>query len=151
MPESRSRRRAVDWDKVARLVLRVVPILPMPEIYDLARDLQRSRGELNEKVNRAAEALREASQLVDNLQAELNERVASVQKLKLEYERYQQLATIEEQKAKALIEQLQAALGAGRTWERWIALAINLVAGLIVFVLGVWLSPWVKTVFGIGE
>mgnify|MGYP001618767100 CR=1 FL=1 len=146
-----SRRPRVDWDKVARLVLRVVPILPMPEIYDLARDLQRSRGELSEKVNRAAAALQEASQLVDDLQNQLAERVDSVQKLKLEYERYQHLATVEEPKAKALIEQLQEALGAGRTRERWIALAINLAAGLIVFVLGVWLSPRVRAILGIGE
>jgi len=109
------RRPPVDWDKVARLVLRVVPILPMPEIYDLARDLQRSRGELSEKVNRAAAALQEATQLVGDLQNQLAERVDSVQKLKLEYEKYQQLTTVEEQKAKALIEQLQQALGAGRT------------------------------------
>jgi len=28
---------------------------------------------------------------------------------------------------------------------------INLIAGLIVFVLGVWLSPWVKRGLEIGE
>ena len=62
-----------------------------------------------------------------------------MEKLKTEYERYQQLATVEEGKAKALIEQMQLTLGAGRSRERWIALVINIVAGTIVFILGVWL------------
>ncbi len=148
MPKGKPTGPGVDWDKVARLVLRTVPILPGPEIYDLLKDLQRSRGELDQKVKRAASALQDASTLVTELQGELTDRVEQVGKLKSEYERYQQLATIEEEKAKALIEQLQQALGAGCSRERWIALAINLVAGIIVFVLGVWLSPWIKTFFG---
>lgn len=141
----------VDWNKVARLILRMVPIVPGPEIYDLARDLQRSRGKLDQKVTRATTALQDASTLVSELQSELTERVDRVQKLKVEYEHYQQLAMIEEPKAKALIYQLQEALSTGRSRERLIALAINLAAGFIVFVSGVLLSPWIKTLFSIGE
>lgn len=140
----------MDWDKVARLFLRSLPLLPGPEIYDLLKDLQRSRGELGQKVNRAAAALEDASTLVAELDGELTTKVGQVEKLKAEYDRYQQLATVEEGKAKALIEQLQLTVGAGRSRERWIALALNLVAGIIVFVLGVWLSPWIKTLLGVG-
>lgn len=150
MTENKGGGSRVDWNKVARLVLRMLPVLPGPEIYDLVKNLQHSRGELDQKVRRAATALQDASTLVAELQSELTERVDQVQKLKVEYERYQQLATTEEQKARALIDQLQQALGAGRSRERWIALAINLVAGIIVFVMGVWLSPWIKTLFRIG-
>lgn len=140
----------MDWDKVARLFLRSLPLLPGPEIYDLLKDLQRSRGELGQKVNRAAAVLEDASTLVAELDGELTTKVGQVEKLKAEYDRYQQLATVEEGKAKALIEQLQLTVGAGRSRERWIALALNLVAGIIVFVLGVWLSPWIKTLLGVG-
>ena len=139
-----------DWDKVARLFLRSISVLPGPEIYDLLKDLQSSRTELGDKVKRAASALEAASKLVAELEAELTTKVGQVEKLKTEYERYQQLATVEEGKAKALIEQLQLTLGAGRSRERWIALVINIVAGTIVFILGVWLSPWIKNVLGIG-
>lgn len=140
----------MDWDKVARLFLRSLPLLPGPEIYDLLKDLQRSRGELGQKVNRAAAVLEDASTLVAELDGELTTKVGQVEKLKAEYDRYQQLATVEEGKAKALIEQLQLTVGAGRSRERWIALALNLVAGIIVFVLGVWLSPWIKALLGVG-
>jgi hypothetical protein len=140
----------IEWDKVVRLFLRTIPLSPGPEIYDLLKDLQRSRGELGEKVKRAASALEDASNIVTELEGELTTKVRQVERLKTQYERYQQLATVEEGKAKALIEQLQLTLGAGRSRERWIALAINIVAGIIVFVLGVWLSPWIKTLLGIG-
>jgi predicted RNase H-like nuclease (RuvC/YqgF family) len=124
-------------------------MLPGPEIYDLLKDLQSSRTELGGKVKRAAAALENASTLVAELQAELTTKVEQVEKLKTEYERYQQLASVEEGKAKALVEQLQQTLGAGRSRERWIALAINIVAGIIVFILGVWLSGWIRSLFGI--
>lgn len=140
----------IEWNKVVQLLLRSIPILPGPEIYDLLKDLQRSRGELGEKVKRAASALEDAFNIVKELEGELTTKVRQVERLKTQYERYQQLATVEEGKAKALIEQLQLTLGAGRSRERWIALAINIVAGIIVFVLGVWLSPWIRTLLGIG-
>jgi len=149
MATDRPKGPVVDWDKVARLLLRSLPILPAPEIYDLLKDLQQSRGQLDQKVKRAASALHDASTLVAELQGELTEKVDQVAKLKVEYERYQQLSTIEEQKAKALIEQLHLALGTGRSRERWIAFAINLAAGITVFLLGVWLSPWIRRLFGI--
>ena len=150
MPDKKQLGPSTDWHKVARLFLSTIPLLPGPEIYDLLKNLQRSRGELGQKVNQAASALENASALVAELEGELSTKVGQVEKLKAEYERYQQLATVEEGKAKALIDQLQQTFGAERSRERWITLAINLVAGIIVFVLGVWLSPWIKTLLGIG-
>jgi hypothetical protein len=86
---------------------------------------------------------------VAELEGELTQKLDQVQKLKSEYSRYQELATMEEHKAKALIVELQKALGVGCGRERWIALAINLIAGFIIFVLGVWLSPRVSSWLGI--
>lgn len=144
--------RAVRRDKLIRLILRALPVpfVPGPEIYDLLRDLQRSRAGLDGKVRRAMASLEEASALVTELQDELSDRVVKVGKLREEYEKYEQLAQIEERKAEALIKQLEATVGHGRSRERWVALGINLVAGLIVFILGVLLGPWLKQLLGIG-
>jgi len=140
----------VNHEKLIRLFLRALPLpfLPGPEIYDLLKDLQRSRTELDIKVRRTTQALLDASRLMSELEKELTQRSAKVNKLQEEYDKYEQLAQVEEKKAEALIKQIQDTLGKGRIRERWVALAINLIAGLIVFALGVFLAPWIKGLFG---
>jgi hypothetical protein len=139
-------------DKIVRLVLRALPLpfVPGPELYDLLTDLQRSRTAVGAKVDRAVKSLTEASELVAELQAELTERVEKVGKLQAEYEKYEQLAKVEEGKARALIDQIEETVGRGRSQERWIALGINLVAGILVFLLGVFAGPWITAWLGIG-
>ena len=85
------------------------------------------------------------SQLQTALQAE----ISRVDTLKNEYEKYKILASTEEEKATAFVQQIQDSLGHGRNRERWIAFGINLIAGLIMFVLGVLLSPIVMSLLGI--
>jgi len=138
------------WAKVARLFLRTIPLVPGPEIFDLLVEVQRSQGELGQKVAGAAASLEQASKLVEELESELGAKLRQVEKLQTEYDRYEKLAAVEEGKAKAMIDELHAALGTGRARERWIALGINLLAGVVVFVLGVVLSPWVRVVLGVG-
>jgi len=152
-PENKDRRarRAIDRDKVVRLILRSlpVPLVPFPELYDILRDVQKSRTDLDVKVRKTSQALTEASTLVAELQAELSERVEKVGRLRAEYERYQELARVEEGKAAALIKQLEATLSRGRGSERWVALGINLIAGLVIFILGILLSPWLRKLLGV--
>lgn len=62
---------------------------------------------------------------------------------------YKGLASIKEEEAKALLKQLEETLNQGQSRERWIALGINIVAGLLVFLLGVFLSPLVRQAFGL--
>lgn len=151
MPNTEKRVSAQILKEIVRIFWSTIPFGTIGvDLRAVVKDIQRSRGELGEKVERAAAALVDASILVSELEDELTTRVAKVDRLKTEYERYQQLATVEEGKAQALIEQLQLTLGAGRSRERWIALGMNLAAGVVVFVLGVWLSPWVKDLLGVG-
>lgn len=142
----------LDRDKMVRLALRALPLpfVPGPELYDLLRDLQRSRTAVGAKVERAVKSLTEASELVAELQAELTERVEKVGKLQAEYEKYEQLAKVEEGKARALIDQIEETVGRGRSRERWIALGINLAAGIIVFLLGVIAGPRITAWLWIG-
>ena len=64
------------------------------------------------------------------------------QTIRSDYERYSKLAEIEEKNAEAFIKQLQLALQGGKKRERLISLGINLLAGLIIFALGVFAGPW---------
>ena len=156
MPEQKEQAaspKRLDRDKIVRLALRALPLpfVPGPELYDLLTDLQRSRTAVGAKVDRAVESLTEASELVAELQVELTERVDKVGKLQAEYEKYEQLAKVEEGKARAIIAQIEETVGRSRSRERWIALGINVVAGILVFLLGVFAGPRITTWLGLGS
>jgi len=140
-----TRKSQVDTSKLlnhlSRVVLRMLPILPGPELYDLVKDLSRSRTELDEKITRAQTSLSETSTLVKELESGLNDRVEKLQRLKLEYKKYSELVEVEEGKAKPIIQQIETAIGRNRGKERLIALGLNLLAGIIVFLLGVGFGP----------
>ena len=87
--------------------------------------------------------------MVAELQSSIQAEVNRVDSMKEEYEHYKGLASIEEKQARALMEQLQDSLSQGRGRERLVALAINIVAGLVIFILGVWLSPLIRELFGV--
>ena len=62
----------------------MLPLVPGPEIYDLIKDLSKSRTSLDEKVTKAYESLHETSTLISELEDGLKERVSKVEKLKEE-------------------------------------------------------------------
>lgn len=134
---------------LGQVMLRMLPLIPGPEIAALITDLSRSRTRLDDKIRRAADGLHETSQLISELEADLQGRLAKLDELKSEYSRYSQLAEIEENKARALVQQLELSLGRGRGRERMISLLLNLLAGVIVFVLGVIAGPALTRFFGL--
>jgi hypothetical protein len=134
-----------------RALWRSLPILPGPDIYDLFVDLRRSRKSVDEKIQQALESLQDASRLVDELEDSLAERTRKLNTLRQEVDRYSKLAEIEEDKAKAIVQQLELSVNKGKNVERWVSVAINIIAGLLLFILGLVLSPMVKTWFGVGE
>ncbi len=136
-------------ERTPRILLRMLPLVPGPEIYDLIKDLSKSRTSLDEKVTKAYESLHETSSLISELEGGLKERVSKVEKLKKEYDRYSALAEVEEDKAKALVKQLELTIGKGQPRERLISLFLNITAGIIVFVLGVFASPHLSRWLGI--
>ncbi len=142
----------IDPDKVVRLFLRslTLSIIPGPELYDILKDIQSSRTDIGMKVKHVAESLTEASKVLNDLQNDLSNKVNAVNKLREDYEKYEQLAKVEELKAQAIIKQLDEALGKNKPKERWIALGINLVAGIFVFILGIVFGPWIKIWLNIG-
>jgi predicted RNase H-like nuclease (RuvC/YqgF family) len=148
-PTSKSVDRVQLFHRLARLVLRTIPFVPAPELYDLLTDLQKSRTELDGKVRRAVESLREASEVVAELETELSQQMGRTEHLREEYEKYSKLAQIEEEKAAALIRQLQQTVDKGKDSERWISFGINIVAGLIIFLVGVVLGPWLMRFLGL--
>lgn len=139
--------------KKALLKSLVAILVPGPgrEIYLLVDDLQRSRTSLEEKIDKASDSLHETSRLIGELEGSLKERADKLSTLKNEIERYSALAEIEEPKARALLAQLDITLNKGKNRERVISFAINILAGFILFVLGVLLSPYIQHAFGIGN
>jgi septal ring factor EnvC (AmiA/AmiB activator) len=127
-----------------RALLRSVLLIPGPDLYDLVVDLRKSRTTIDEKIDKAVDALKDASRLVSELEESLEERTAKLNTLRQEVERYSKLAEAEEGKAKAIIQQLELSINKGKGIERLVSLALNLLAGLIIFVLGLLLSPLIS-------
>jgi hypothetical protein len=131
-------------EKMLRAVLRIVPILPGPEIYDLLLEVKRSQQGVDAQVRDAIDAIHKTSTLVAKLEESLKEKTKQLEHLRKEHDRYAQLAGIEAAKAEALIMQIEATVGRQAGKERWIAFGINIAAGLILFILGIWLSGPLK-------
>lgn len=131
-------------DKLLRIFLRSVPILPGPELYDLLRAVKKSQGDVDAQVAEALESIKSTSELVARLESSLKERSEKLEALRKEHDRYSELAQIEAKKAEALLSQIETTLGRNVGRERWIAFLINIIAGLILFVLGVVLSDPLK-------
>jgi hypothetical protein len=109
----------------------------------LLEDLTENEETFGRKIDQAYESLQETSHLVERLENELKTKMANVSRLKDEHQRYAALASIEQEKAKALLSQLDASLNKGKTSERVISFLINLAAGTILFVAGLAASPYV--------
>ncbi len=124
-----------------KLLLRSLPVVPGPELFDLVKDLRRSRTSIDEKISNASRSLQEAATLVDDLERDLINRRDKLAQLREEVDRYSKLAEVEESKAAAIMKQLEVTLSRDRGRERWISLGINIIAGLILFLLGVVLGP----------
>ncbi len=127
-------------DKLLRLLLRWVPIVPAPEIYDLLRNVQKSQDDVEQQVAEAITAIENTSNLVTQLEASLKDRAQKLETLQQEHARYAELTKIELEKAKPLLAQVERSLGKNAGKERVIAFGINIAAGMLIFILGIVLS-----------
>jgi hypothetical protein len=93
---------------------------------------------------------KKTSRLIGELEGSLKEGAEKLTFLRQEYERYSKLAEVEEDKARVLIQQLELSLRKRRKRERLVSLVINLIAGIIIFILGILLSPIIRAWLGIG-
>lgn len=94
-------------------------------------------------IDKAIQALTNASALVAELEEELAKRAGDLTRVKKDYARYSNLAATEEAKAHALLETLELSASRSRATERWVAAAINLAVGLAIFAFGLLLQRYV--------
>jgi hypothetical protein len=127
-------------DDLLHIVLRMVPILPANEIYRLVQGVAKQRVVAESQVAEAVAALHRSSELIKELEASLSERTSRLNELQAEYQRFAELAKVSEGQAKALIKTIGGELAKTATKERVVAVAINIVCGLVLFVFGVIVS-----------
>jgi predicted RNase H-like nuclease (RuvC/YqgF family) len=133
-------------DALLRMLLRLLPILPGVEIYDLIRATSRSQGDVDKQVEEAMEALSRSSTLIESLSKTLAARERKVKELKAEYDRVSELASLTKSQGEAVARSLELVLGRDKRRERFVGFIINIAAGLILFVVGVFAADWVKSV-----
>jgi len=118
------------------------------EFSYLLEDLTENEKSFSRKIDQAYDSLQDTSHLIDRLETEPDSKIKNITRLKEEYERYSKLSQIEEIKARALMSQLEISLNKGKNSERLIAFFINIAAGTILFLSGIWASPHIKEFLG---
>tara|TARA_R110002049_G_scaffold285635_1_gene466597 strand:- start:33011 stop:33418 length:408 start_codon:yes stop_codon:yes gene_type:complete len=114
------------------------------DIISLVSKLNYSERDLDRQVEEAMGALNKSSELISQLEVTLEGRAAKLQRLKSEYERVSRLSEVTAAQGEAVTKTLENVLGKNQRRERWIAFVISLIAGLIIFVLGVFMSDWIQ-------
>lgn len=126
-----------------------VPIaIPFP-LMTLFDDVSRSRQTIDSKIREANDSLGRTMDVIDELRNLLKEKTAELAVLKTESEKYAKLASVEKRKARAVIEEVEQSLAKRKGRERLERLVISVVAGLIVFVLGILLGPGIRSFLGL--
>lgn len=149
MKRSRSEKLELVNKYLYRTVVKMFTPNVAREFSYLLEDLTENEQSFSRKIDQAYDSLQDTSHLIERLETELDSKIKNITKLKEEYKRYSELAQIEEGKARALMSQLDISLNKGKVSERIIAFIINIVAGIILFVAGIWASPFVKEFIGI--
>ena len=134
---------------MSRTIIKMFTPQVAKEFEYLLEDLTENEESFGRKIDQAYNSLQDTSRLVERLESKLKVKIESVEKLKVELERYSQLAELEKPKVAALISQLDLSVNKGKTKERFYNFLISIFAGLCLFIFGVWASPFVKTWFGL--
>jgi hypothetical protein len=121
----------------------------LQRILPNSEDMQDLITTIDERTNKAVEALKGASQILAELESNLQDRKGKLNTLRQEVDEYSILSKVEDEKAKAVIHRLEQLMKKDKAAERWISLLINLAAGSILFVLGLLLSSYFKKLLGI--
>ena len=127
------------------LLKAVMPFGTGDDIVGIVRNLNTSQKDLNRQVEEAVGALTKSTQLITELEGSLGERAKELAKLQIEYKRVSELASLTEEQSKAVTEQLEQTMGKNRRKQLLVAFILNLTAGLVIFILGVFTSDWIKS------
>ncbi len=132
-----------------KIVLRSIPLVPAPDLfYELISELKSSKNTIDGKIEEANESLKQTSMLINEIEQILTERSKKLAVLREEVEKYSQLAEVEELQARAIVKQLEQAVSRGQARERWVSFIINLIAGTILFIFGIFASPFLTKLIG---
>lgn len=112
----------------------------------LLAKINRSQKNIDEQVEEAVRALSRSSELIGDLEGALKQRAKNLQEIKIEYDRVSTLASVSREQGEAIAAQLEKTLGRDRRKERLITFVINVIAGLVIFVAGVYTSDWVRSI-----
>ena len=75
-------------EKLWRLLLRAMPLVPGPELFDLVSQITRSQKDIDAQVNEALESIQKTSTLVSQLEVSLKERSERLEKLQKQHDHY---------------------------------------------------------------
>jgi len=103
---------------------------------------------IEEKLASAMRSMQEASDYMGTLERQLAKQRENLESATKAHEHFQKLAATEKDKAEVFIKQMATEISRSTVRERWWAFAINMVAGLLLFVIGVFASDPVQN--GIG-
>jgi predicted nuclease with TOPRIM domain len=137
--------------RLSRAALHLLPFgMATTELFDLAVAVAKSQKDLDAEISEAVEGLKRSAILVSTLEAEVNRRAERLGQLQIEHARLSSLSQITSEQVRALATQIELSIGKSRRWETLKSLAVNLFAGLILFVIGIVASDWVKHIFHLG-
>jgi hypothetical protein len=91
-------------------------------------------------IGEVIEALQDASTLVQELEADLQERTNELVRLQERHDSLTRLTAVEEEEARALLGEVEASVGRGRRRDYLVALLINVLTGAVFFALGLWVG-----------
>lgn len=117
------------------------------DLLDLSKGLKRSQGTLESDVQEAISSLEKTSGLVGQLETNLRSKTKQLLEIQTEYERLSELTDISTEQISALTKQIETSIGRSQRWGWLKSLGINLVAGAIVFVVGVFAAEPIKDVW----
>tara|TARA_E500000318_G_scaffold73580_1_gene68229 strand:+ start:421 stop:909 length:489 start_codon:yes stop_codon:yes gene_type:complete len=131
--------------EVLNIAIRSLPFgRTTDEILRLIYRFNSSQKEMDQQVEEAMTALSRSTQIISELESSLETRSNKLKQLKDEYDRISKLSEITEQQGAAVAKTLESIMGKGRTRERWLSFLINIAAGSILFLIGVFASDWIK-------
>ena len=115
-------------------------------MLELVGDVGESQTTVEEKTQKAVEALKDVSHLLAELEHSIIERSESVNALRQKSEKYSEMVKVGEEAANALLQELVSKLDLRTRRER----AISLGSGLLFLVIALLWDPYIKRLFGIG-
>ena len=129
-------------------------LLPDSEdMLGLIVDLQESQTMIDEKTNKAVEALKDAARLVVELERSIKGRSEKVNALRQESEKYSEMVKVDAGAANALLEEVLVNIDLRANRERWVNLGVNVAIGLgtgsLFFVIGLFWNTYIKGWLGI--